>query len=142
MIETFPLPAEQKSDHINERTVVLIDDDVDQLSVMRARLESRGFRTAQSTLGWEGFEQVKSVNPALVILDLNLPDVHGFKICEEITDNPATCEIPVIIVSGLEDPQIVRKTRSCGATFYLRKPYDPNALLLLAEQAINESNDW
>ena len=51
-------------------------------------------------------------------------------------------DIPVIIVSGDDKPDVVRKARAAGCHFYVRKPYDPNALLTLSRTAIAESRDW
>jgi CheY-like chemotaxis protein len=49
------------------------------------------------------------------------------------------CEIPVIIVGGLEEPDVIRRSRVAGCLYYVRKPYGPNALLTLIQQAIEES---
>ncbi len=56
-------------------------------------------------------------------------------------DNEATCDIPVIVVSGMESPDVIRRSRAAGCYYYLRKPYDPNALLTLIQQAIDEARD-
>lgn len=61
------------------------------------------------------------------------------RVCQQLVDNPATCDIPVIILSGMQRPDIIRRSRSAGCRYYVRKPYDPNALLVLIDQAIEES---
>ena len=73
----------------------------------------------------------KDENPHLVLLDVRLPDVDGFVVCEELADDPDTCAIPVIMLSGMERPDIIRRSRAVGSQFYVRKPYDPNALARL-----------
>ena len=57
-------------------------------------------------------------------------------LCQHLADDPTTCQIPVIILSGMEGPDIVRNARAAGCLFFLRKPYDPNALLLLTRDAL------
>ena len=78
--------------------------------------------------------------PDLVLLDLRLPTSDGLSVCQQLTDAPETCGIPVIIVSGMERPDIVRRSRAVGCQYFVRKPYDPSALLVLVEHALAESN--
>ena len=84
----------------------------------------------------------KAEHPDLVVLDLRLPDTDGFTVCNDLADDPATAGTPVIIVSGMVRPDIIRQSRAAGCSYYVRKPYDPNALLILIEQAIRESEVW
>ena len=67
---------------------------------------------------------------------------NGLDMCQVLSDDPQTSGIPVIILSGMERPDIIRATRSAGCKFFVRKPYDPNALLILIEQAISETEEW
>ncbi len=76
------------------------------------------------------------------MLDLRLPDADGFEVCQQLADSPETCAIPVIILSGLEEPDILRRCRAAGCQFFLRKPYDPNALLTLIRQSIDDATHW
>ena len=80
--------------------------------------------------------------PDLVLLDLRLPDATGFEVCEDLADSPCTCGTPIIILSAMEGPDIVRQARRVGCEFYVRKPYDPNVLLTLIEHALQQERDW
>ena len=66
----------------------------------------------------------------------------GFDVCQQLADDPQTCSIPVIILSGMERPDIIRRARSSGCQYFVRKPYDPNALLVLIQSAIGEADKW
>ena len=55
---------------------------------------------------------------------------------------PRRAAIPILILSGNDEPGIVRRCRAAGCHYFLRKPYDPNALWVLIRQAIREVNDW
>ncbi len=90
--------------------------------------------------GGRALELAAQQQPDCILLDLNLPDLDGFEVCQRLVDAPITAEIPVIIISGLERPDVIRRSRAAGCQFYLRKPYDPNALLALIQRAI-EGND-
>ena len=61
-----------------------------------------------------------------MLLDLRLPDMEGFSIGEQLADDPATCGVPVIVLSAMERPDIIRRTRAAGCQYFVRKPYDPN----------------
>jgi CheY-like chemotaxis protein len=135
-LESVPVPAARR------RSIVIIDDDHDQAEILGRRLRSQGYETLVANTGSSGRELVKSEQPSLVVLDVRLPDVDGFTVCSRLADDPGTCEIPVILLSGMERPDIIRRARAVGSQFYVRKPYDPNALLILIQSAIREAEDW
>ena len=134
-LEPLPLSA-------RKQRIVIIDDDHDQADVLGRRLQTQGYETLVAHTGNGGRELVKSEHPSLVVLDVRLPDVDGFTVCSKLADDPATCDIPVILLSGMERPDIIRRARSVGSQFYVRKPYDPNALLILIQTAIREAEEW
>jgi CheY-like chemotaxis protein len=126
-----------------QRPKILIVDDDDVLAdVLSDRLKRQGFEAVTAETGDSGLTKAQSQRPALIVLDLQLPDIDGFSICEQLVDSPETCAIPVIILSGTERPDILRRCRAAGARYFLRKPYDPNVLLVLIRQALTDSDDW
>lgn len=127
---------------VDSQVVLIIDDDVDQADVLAHRLQSQGFQTLTSTRGQSGLRLAQNERPDLIVLDLRLPDTDGFSVCRELADDHRTCDIPVMIVSGMEHPDVIRQVRSSGGRFYVRKPYDPNALLVLVQNALNGDNDF
>lgn len=124
------------------RSVLVIDDDESQLDVLNYRLSQHGFRTFTAGTGRYGLQVAYEQRPDLIILDLRLPDADGFNVCARLSDDPQTCFIPVIILSGMERPDIIRRARASGCQYYVRKPYDPSALLILIEHAIQEADRW
>ncbi len=135
-----PQPTKRATE---KRSKILIIDDDDALAdVLSRRLQKQGYETIAAESGHAGRAKARSARPALIVLDLRLPDTDGFSLCEQLADCPQTCAIPVIILSGLEEPDILRRCRSAGCRYYLRKPYDPNALLVLIREAIREAAEW
>lgn len=116
--------------------ILIIDDDETIAEPLAFRLQKQGFHTLVAHAGEPGLALARSERPCAVLLDLRLPDVDGFTVCEQLDNDPTTCHIPVIILSGMSRPDIIRRARAAGCTYYVRKPYDPNALLLLIESAI------
>lgn len=140
--QTLDRPALREAARQPVRSILLVDDDATMVEVLRHRLSSLGFRIQSATSGAEGLEMVRARRPDLVLLDLQLPDVDGLSVCQQLCDDPETCTIPVIILSGLERPDIVRRARAAGCHYFLHKPYDPSALLILIEHTLSEQTRW
>jgi CheY-like chemotaxis protein len=119
--------------------ILIVDDDEAAADVLSMRLNRQGFETTIAENGQMGLTLARTEKPSVILLDLRLPDIDGFELCQELVDDEETCEIPVIIVSGLERPDVIRRSRAAGCLYYIRKPYDPNALLTLIQQAIDEA---
>jgi CheY-like chemotaxis protein len=130
------------SDADRRQSILIVDDDQVQVEVLSHRLQKQGFITVLAYEGRAGLAKAREHRPDLVLLDLRLPDLDGFSVCEELVDSPDTCDIPVIIVSGSDQPDVVRTSRAAGCEFFVRKPYDPNALLTLIEHALKRGFDW
>lgn len=120
-------------------TVLIIDDDQDQVGVLRYHLSQQGFEVLAAHSGSDGMRLLKAEMPNIVLLDIELPDATGFELCERIADDPETFQIPVIFVSGVERNDVLKRARAAGCAYYVRKPYDPNALLVLIKQTLNEN---
>ncbi|MBW3599334.1 MAG: response regulator [Planctomycetes bacterium] len=124
------------------RSILVIEDDQGQREALIFRLSRVGYRVRAAGAGREGLAMAREDRPHLVLLDLRLPDVEGFAIGEALADDPRTCGVPVIVLSAMERPDIIRRTRAAGCQYFVRKPYDPNALLVLIESAIAEAAGW
>ena len=133
-----PVQAPTKQRH----SILIVDDDRDQVDVLGRRLRGQGYKTLVAHTGQEGAALARQQRPTLVVLDVRLPDTDGLSVCAMLADAPETCAIPVILLSGMERPDIIRRARAVGSQFYVRKPYDPNALLILIQSAIRESETW
>lgn len=134
--ELAPVTADQRP------KILIVDDDDALADVLSHRLKQQGFETMTAETGQSGLALARSDQPALIVLDLQLPDIDGFATCEQLADSPETCAIPVIILSGMERPDMLRRCRAAGGQFFVRKPYDPNVLLILIRQAIEETRRW
>lgn len=133
-------PVEAQS--TGPKTILIVDDDADQADVLSHRLHSQGYETLTADSGELALNLVRAERPHLVLLDLCLPDADGFDVCRELSDDQSTTSIPVIIVSGEERPDVLRHARAAGSQYYVRKPYDPNALLILIESALAAGEPW
>lgn len=122
--------------------ILIVEDDENLAEPLAIRLRSQGYEVSVAMTGHDGWQLAVSERPDLILLDLRLPDIDGFTLCGQLADAPDTCHIPVIILSGMERPDIIRKCRSAGSQYFVRKPYDPNALLVLIRNALDEAQRW
>ena len=142
--DSATLQQPQSTPIVSDRrqSVLIIDDDDTLSDVLCYRLRKQGLKTVAAYSGEAGLAKAKAEPPSAIILDLCLPDADGLAICEQLADTPETGSIPVLILSGKDQPGLVRRCRAAGCHYFLRKPYDPNALLVLIRQAIRDAGDW
>jgi CheY-like chemotaxis protein len=111
-------------------TVVVVDDDETNLTLLRRILARRpGLDVLAESDGRRGLDLIRRCNPDLVLLDLHLPTMDGETVVREIRSDPATAATPILVISGEANPQTKRRLREAGATDYLEKPLNVQALL-------------
>ncbi len=117
-------------------TIVLVDDDPEIRTLVEIRVRKAGYRVVSAGDGETGLELVRSERPAVVLLDLMMPRMHGFAVCQAITSDPALQDTRVIISSAKGYSADLQKAREMGAWAYLVKPYDLDELVEKIRQAI------
>lgn len=117
------------------RVVLIVHPDESQVYVFSRRFEHQGFDTIAAYRGDRGLVLARQRRPDVILLNVRLPDVDGFAACRQLTDDPTTCWIPVILLNEGERQDWVPLARSAGCTFYLQEPHDPNVLLALVEHS-------
>lgn len=110
-------------------TILVVDDQVTYAKLVQRWLESGGHEVILAETGEIALEAVRTYGPDLVILDVMIPSPSGFEVCQRITRNPATRHIPVLMVSGLQDPTNTRYARELGAADFMTKPLQCDDLL-------------
>lgn len=142
--EVFTQPVAAPLSLDSPRRILVVEDDADQMAALSYRLQRLGYEATTANSGSQAIDAAKSMVPDLVLLDLGLPDIDGFNVCEQLGDEQTTCGVPIIILSGMDADDIVRRARSAGCAYYLRKPYDPNVLLTLIQNALGseDERDW
>jgi len=111
------------------KKILLVEDDLKMLDVMRRYLENRGFSVIFTDNGSEALMLARDSNPDLIVADVGLPGLDGFGLCKAIKCSAETAAVPVIIISGgkTEDADIVAGYDK-GADDYLTKPFSFSVL--------------
>jgi two-component system alkaline phosphatase synthesis response regulator PhoP len=107
---------------ISTCNVLLVDDNEQNLELLLAYLEDLGCTLRQAKDGLEALEQVKKQAPDLILLDVMMPRMSGFQVCSKIKKDPATAEIPIVMVTALNEVSDVERAVESGADDFLTKP--------------------
>jgi DNA-binding response OmpR family regulator len=121
------------------RSILIVDDDQLLAESLALSLNSLGFVTSMAERADLGITLARSDRPDVILLDYGLPDMDGFSVCQRLEENPTTASIPVIMLSGSTETEMIRRARAAGCHFYVQKPYDPNALLTLIDIVLSEA---
>ena len=120
-------------DYNTNYNVLIIDDSITIRMHLKLILEQRSFNIFEAPNGNAGLEVLKSNNIDLVILDMELPDIHGLKVLEKIKSSNKH-NVPVIVLSGKSNSEIVRDCYKLGAAEFIHKPYVPEEILIKIDQ--------
>jgi adenylate cyclase len=97
--------------------------------MLRMRLEANDYEVITAGDGQEGLEKAHKENPSLIILDIMLPKMNGYKVCQLLKSDPKYNHIPIIISSGRTPQEIRKVSKEVGADAYVNKPFQAEALL-------------
>ncbi len=112
----------------NRPRILIVDDEPFNVDYLEQELEELNYETIAATNGQEALDQVQSSPPDLILLDIMMPIMDGFAVLERLKANPATRDIPVIVISANNDLQSVVRGIQQGAEDYLPKPFEPTLL--------------
>lgn len=117
--------------------VLIVDDDPDQLSLVRRLLERSGFEVESANDAQTGFDLALRTEPELVISDVTMPLINGFEFCNMIRENAFLASTPVLLLSALQnDSESIIEGLHTGADDYLEIPYDPAVLVAKAHRLV------
>ena len=121
---------------MQEKTILIADDDLGHLTAMKVRLESEGYTVISTQDAYQAVEQALKSKPDLLILDINMPAGSGFSVQKRLDNIPELADTPVIYVTG-EDPDHVDSIAGdIGAFAVLYKPFDSSALIEACKNAV------
>lgn len=113
----------------SETSVLVVDDTLANLRFIANILQEAGYRVQAATDGTTALNVIRLRAPALILLDIMLPDITGFDICERVKADERTRDIPIIFISALDDSFDKANAFKIGAVDYLTKPVEPTELL-------------
>jgi len=115
-------------------SIIIIDDDIGIRTLLKESLDSEGYETNAFMLAEEALSYLKSYDPDLILLDLNLPGMHGFEFLEKIKVQKLS--VPVVVVTSNSDVSSAVKAMKLGAVDYICKPFNLEELSLVIQKVI------
>jgi two-component system, sensor histidine kinase and response regulator len=104
-------------------TVLIVDDVVDNLHMLTDMLELQGHEVRIAMSGKEALEKIADKHPDLILLDIQMPGMTGYEVCEKVKGSKATEDIPVIFLSALSETADILKGFEVGGVDYVSKPF-------------------
>lgn len=114
-----------------QRTILIVDDAPANIDLLKGILREH-YKIKAATSGEKALQiAAKSPPPDLIVLDVMMPGMDGYAVCQQLQANPATVAIPILFVTGQIDPAETAKGLALGARAYIIKPIDPAQLLTI-----------
>jgi len=121
-----------------KKRILIVDDEEDLVETVSFRLEANGYEVIKAYDGQEGLEKSKKENPGLIILDLMLPKMDGYKVCGLLKADARYNKIPIILFSARAQESDIKMGEDVGADAYMTKPFEPQVLLVKIKELLKE----
>lgn len=119
--------------------ILVIDDRPDNVYYLQSRLQHENFVVITAFSGQEGIEKAKTQKPDLILLDVMMPGMDGYEVCNILVNDPETSLIPIILVTAKVDARDVEQGLKIGAFDYIKKPFDKVELIARINSALRYS---
>lgn len=114
---------------LTDKVVLAIDDIPKNLQLLGTILRAHGYKVMAATGGEQALQIASAKKPDLILLDIQMPQMDGFTVCQHLKDDPETADIPIIFLTARTDTDDIVRGFDYGAVDYLTKPFNPPELL-------------
>jgi DNA-binding response OmpR family regulator len=111
------------------KRILVVDDEIDLVGMLTMRLEANDYEVFSAYDGQDGLDKARALKPDLIILDLMLPKIDGYKVCRMLKFDEKYKQIPIILFTARAQESDIKLGKEVGADAYLTKPFEPNILL-------------
>jgi len=121
------------------KTILYVEDNEFNRKIVRQLLSRTSYRLIEANDGEAGVTTAREAGPDLVIMDIQLPKLSGLDATRQLSADPVTARIPIIVITSFALAGDEQKARAAGAAAYLAKPYSPRELLRMIRDLVPES---
>lgn len=121
-----------------KKKILFIDDEADLVKVVTFRLERAGYEVISALDGQEGLDKARGEKPDLIVLDLMLPKVNGYKVCRMLKFDEKYKYIPIVMFTARAQEADKKMGKEVGADAYIVKPFEPEILLSKIKELLGE----
>jgi len=111
------------------KKILVVEDDAEMVELLCFNLKKAGFSIGTASNGIDALKKARSVSPDLILLDLMLPEMDGFAVCETLRNDPATASVPIIMLTALSSEMARLNGLASGADDYIAKPFSTKELI-------------
>lgn len=123
---------------MNPKKILIVDDEVDLVETVRFPLEIEGYHVLVAYNGEDALNQARKENPDMILLDLMLPKMDGYKVCRLLKYDERYKHIPILMLTAKTQAKDIVIGMKTGADEYITKPFDINYLMKKVKEYLNE----
>tara|TARA_R110002020_G_scaffold993_5_gene4928 strand:- start:14189 stop:14557 length:369 start_codon:yes stop_codon:yes gene_type:complete len=116
--------------------ILTVDDSASIRMTTRIALSNAGYTITEAVDGRDGLSKAKSGSFDLIVTDLNMPNMNGLEMIQELRKSPAHTGVPIIFLTTESDVEMKTKAKAAGATGWVTKPFDPEHLVKIARKVL------
>lgn len=120
------------------RKILIVDDESELVEMVKMRLEATGYKVITAYDGLEGLKKAREENPDLILLDLMLPRMDGYKVCRTLKFDEKYKHIFIIMFTARAQDSDEKMGKEVGADAYLTKPFEPQKLVSKIKELLGE----
>jgi two-component system, OmpR family, response regulator RpaA len=121
-----------------QKTILVVDDDANMVDLLNLTLQEAGYAVVTAADGVTALKKARSLSPDLILLDLVLPEMDGFSVCETLRRERSTAQLPIVMLTGLTSVLNRYAGIGSGANAYLNKPITPDEIITTVKSLIGE----
>ncbi len=121
-----------------QKKILIVEDEESLLKLESILLTTKGYLVQGATTGLAALDAVAAEPPDLILLDIMLPGLDGFEVCQRIKQNPETRSIPVILLTAKKTPEDVARGEEVGADQYITKPFKSAMVMETIERFLSQ----
>lgn len=121
--------------------ILIVDDEPDVVTLIEHALENEGFESVAAYDGISALDIAEAEAPAVILLDIMMPMMSGYEVCEHLKANPQTHSIPIICVTSAHTPEAFARCRQAGANSLLTKPFSPAELIAQIKRQLAKTEE-
>src|SRR5438552_16616357 len=129
MTETNPADSASSESFLPQSTVLIVDDNAQNVELLQAFLESLPAKIVTAVDGVDALEKVEQYNPDLILLDIMMPRMSGFQVCRKLKGDSKTRDIQILMVTALNKMGDIEQASECGTDDFVSKPVNKFELL-------------
>lgn len=123
-----------------QKKILVVDDDAELVELVSFNLKQAGYSIGTASNGVEAIKKARTLDPDLIVLDVMMPELDGFAVCEILRRDKTTASIPIMMLTALSSELGRMAGLGSGASDFLTKPFSPRLLIVRIEQLLKKAS--